>query len=218
MHVAARDLVGIQLKQQLTGKAEEEPSGEFSMPGYGAYETADARWIYLVMLTDGHWRKFWETMGNPNAGDPTLATLRQRKKHRSRVEQLVKSTVKEFAFETILGRLRAAGVGCTEVVPPAKVLDAAQARNEQTLADFSFQGYAFEAPDFPLRQEFGQDRPASPPSLLGEHTLEILRGLGYTSCECEALIAQGVVATPTVDKPVWAPIDERKGEPSSKSV
>jgi crotonobetainyl-CoA:carnitine CoA-transferase CaiB-like acyl-CoA transferase len=96
------------------------------------------------------------------------------------------------------------------VVPPAKVLDAPQARSEQTLADFSFQGYEFEAPDFPLRQEFGQHGPASPPSLLGEHTREILHGLGYAPAECEALIAEGVIATPATDKPVWAPVARQK--------
>src|SRR5690606_20169120 len=52
LHIAARDLVGVQLKSQLLGRAETEPSPEFSIPGYGAYETRDGRWIYLVMLTD----------------------------------------------------------------------------------------------------------------------------------------------------------------------
>ncbi|RYG91687.1 MAG: CoA transferase, partial [Alphaproteobacteria bacterium] len=35
LHVAARELLGIQLKSQITGKPEQEPSPEFSMPGYG---------------------------------------------------------------------------------------------------------------------------------------------------------------------------------------
>ena len=65
LHVASRDLVGVQLKTQLLGKPEREPHGEFSMPGYGAYQTADERWIYLLMLNDTHWLKFCQAMDIP---------------------------------------------------------------------------------------------------------------------------------------------------------
>ncbi len=36
LHIAARDLLGVELKSQLLGRPEQEPSAEFSMPGYGA--------------------------------------------------------------------------------------------------------------------------------------------------------------------------------------
>jgi len=75
LHVAARDLVGVQLKTQLLGRPEREPHGEFSMPGYGAYQTSDGRWIYLLMLSDAHWLKFSQAMELPNDG--SLVTLRQ---------------------------------------------------------------------------------------------------------------------------------------------
>jgi len=84
LHVASRDLVGVQLKTQLLGKPEREPHGEFSMPGYGAYQTSDEHWIYLLMLNDTHWLKFCQAMELPN--DESLATLRQRKKAREQVE------------------------------------------------------------------------------------------------------------------------------------
>ena len=37
LHLAARDLAGMQLKTQLLGRLEKEGGGEFSMPGYGSY-------------------------------------------------------------------------------------------------------------------------------------------------------------------------------------
>ena len=90
LHVAARDLVGVQLKTQLLGKPEREPNGEFSMPGYGAYQTADGRWMYLLMLNDGHWAKFCQALSLPQATDDTLARLRDRKKNRDRIEEIVR--------------------------------------------------------------------------------------------------------------------------------
>jgi crotonobetainyl-CoA:carnitine CoA-transferase CaiB-like acyl-CoA transferase len=100
LHVASRDLVGVQLKTQLLGRPEREPHGEFSMPGYGAYQTSDECWIYLLMLNDTHWLKFCRAMDVPN--DDSLSTLRQRKKARERVESLVKAAVAAHSFDSRL--------------------------------------------------------------------------------------------------------------------
>ncbi len=80
LHVAGRDLAGVQLKMQLLGRPEKEGGGEFSMPGYGAYETRDGRWLYLLVLTDAHWAKLTRALAMPEAGDPGLERLRERKK------------------------------------------------------------------------------------------------------------------------------------------
>jgi crotonobetainyl-CoA:carnitine CoA-transferase CaiB-like acyl-CoA transferase len=128
LHVASRDLVGVQLKTQLLGRPEREPHGEFSMPGYGAYLTADERWLYLLMLTDGHWLKFCQAMQLPQADDPVLATLRNRKKAREQVEGIVKAAIAAHSFDAAAARLKAAGVGFTEVLPLERVLEADQPR------------------------------------------------------------------------------------------
>jgi crotonobetainyl-CoA:carnitine CoA-transferase CaiB-like acyl-CoA transferase len=203
LHVAARDVVGVQLKTQLTGKADPEPSGEFAMPGYGAYETSDGRWLYLVMLTDAHWRRFCEAVSPSHESDPSLATLRQRKKQRTRVEDIVKSAVGALAFDVAAARLTSFGVGFTEVLPTAKVLDATQAREPRKFTEFSFQGLKFEAPDFPIGD--GLNGRAEPPRLLGEDTREILRRLGYEDAEFDALLKSGTVMTPSTEKSIWAP-------------
>jgi crotonobetainyl-CoA:carnitine CoA-transferase CaiB-like acyl-CoA transferase len=203
LHVAARDVVGVQLKTQLTGKADPEPSGEFAMPGYGAYETADGRWLYLVMLTDAHWRRFCEAVSPPHENDPSLATLRQRKKQRTRVEDIVKSSIGALAFDVATARLNSFGVGFTEVLPTAKVLEAPQAREPRKFTEFSFQGLKFEAPDFPIGG--GVNGADGPPRLLGEDTREILSRLGYADVECDALLKSGTVRVPATEKPVWAP-------------
>jgi len=202
LHIAARDLVAAQLKKQLTGKAEGESSSEFNMPGYGSYETRDGRWIFLMMLTDEHWKKFSHTFCTTEDYGQSLATLRQRKKLRPQVEQFVEKTVKSLSFPELAAALDKISFGYSEVIKTAEVLDIPQAREHGKLSTFEFQGFNFEAPNFPVNGGHDAD---GPPPLLGEHSNEILKSLGYSDFEISNLIEIGITAVPDQSTPLWAP-------------
>jgi len=206
LHVAARDLAGVQLKTQLLGRPEREAGGEFAMPGYGAYLSKDERWIYLLVITDAHWQKLAEALDMPEASDPDLAGLRQRKKQRERVEAAVRSAVGNFTFDEAAFRLREGGVGFTEVLPLERVLDTPQAHQPGKLREIDFRGLHFEVPEFPGGSG---TEPGLPPPELGEHTVEILRSLGYDESQCSALLECGAVAVAGPDDFAWAPVRNR---------
>jgi crotonobetainyl-CoA:carnitine CoA-transferase CaiB-like acyl-CoA transferase len=205
LHVAARDLVGVQLKTQLLGRPEREPHGEFSMPGYGAYRTSDQRWIYLLMLNDTHWLKFSRAMELPQ--DELFATLRQRKKAREQVESLVKASVAAHAFDAVAARLKAAGVGFTEVLPLERVLDASQARHPGKLRKVQFRDFEFAVPEFPGLHA-GQDGvPTQPPPNLGADTAAVLKSAGVDQSQYDALVESGAIEEEATSKPFhWAPV------------
>ncbi len=206
LHVASRDLVGVQLKTQLLGRPEREPHGEFSMPGYGAYLTSDERWMYLLMLTDAHWLKFCQAMELPEAADASLAALKDRKKARERVEEIVRRAIAARTFDDATARLRMAGVGSTEVLPLERVLDAEQARQPGKLRSVRYRDLAFDVPEFP-RLEAAKDGVATlPPPDLGEHTLDVLRAAGLTPAQCDALIHSGAVSAGRPGDFAWAPV------------
>jgi crotonobetainyl-CoA:carnitine CoA-transferase CaiB-like acyl-CoA transferase len=202
LHVAARDLVGVQLKTQLLGRPEREPHGEFSMPGYGAYQTSDGRWIYLLMLSDAHWLKFSQAMELPN--DESLVTLRQRKKVREEVEALVKAAVAAHTFDAVTARLKAAGMGFTEVLPLERVLDAPQARHPGKLRNVPFRGLEFEVPEFPRLAQGEDGVPTGPPPNLGAHTAALLESAGVDRAQYQALLESGAVAEAAPDAFPWA--------------
>lgn len=203
LHVAARDLAGIQLKMQLLGRPEREGGGEFSMPGYGAYETRDGRWLYLLVLTDAHWEKLARALDMPEAADAELAKLRQRKKQRERVEAAVRAAVGGLTCDEASVLLRKAGLGFTEVLPLERVLVAPQARQPGKLRELDFRGLHFEAPEFPGQREV---RPGLPPPQLGEHTVELLQGLGFGQDECARLLQARAVAVADEHDFAWAPV------------
>jgi crotonobetainyl-CoA:carnitine CoA-transferase CaiB-like acyl-CoA transferase len=202
LHVAGRDLAGVQLKTQLLGRPEKEGGGEFASPGYGAYKTSDGRWVYLLVLTDAHWRKLTTALAMPEGEDAELATLRQRKKQRDRVEAAVRAAMGRLSYEAAAAKLQAGGVGFTEVVPVERVLDAPQARQPGKLREFDFRGLKFEAPEFPGQTEVV---PGLPPPELGEHTVEVMRSLGFSEADCARLLESGAVAERT-DAFAWAPV------------
>ena len=206
LHVASRDLVGVQLKTHLLGRPEREPNGEFSMPGYGAYLTADERWIYLLILNDAHWLKFCAALQLPQASDASLAQLRQRKKAREQVEGIVRHAVARYTFDEACARLKAAGVGCTEVLPIERVLEAPQAHQPGTLRAVRFRGMDFDVPEFPRFGATNDGIETLPPADLGEHTLEVLQSAGIAPQDCEALISTGAVAVAKLESFKWAPV------------
>jgi crotonobetainyl-CoA:carnitine CoA-transferase CaiB-like acyl-CoA transferase len=203
LHIASRDLVGVQLKTQLLGRPEREPHGEFSMPGYGAYQTSDQRWIYLLMLNDTHWLKYCRAMDLPN--DESLSTLRQRKKAREKVEGLVKASVAAHSFDSVAACLQAAGVGFTEVLPLERVLDTPQARHPGKLRRVRFRGLEFAVPEFP-RAHRDDDTPTQPPPDLGEHTAAALKSAGIDAAEYDALLKSGAIAEAAPNAGTWAAV------------
>lgn len=207
LHLAARDLAGVQLKTQLLGRPEKEAGGEFAMPGYGAYLTADDRWVYLLVLTDAHWAKLTAALDMPAAGDPDLAKLRDRKKQRDRVEAAVRDAVAKFEFTEVVTRLKATGVGFNEVMPLERVLDAPQARAPGKLRELEFRGFDFEVPEFPGGGQAVE--PNLPPPELGAHSAELLRELGYSDEASAALLAKGAVRAYSPDDFVWAPVRDK---------
>ena len=203
LHLAARDLAGMQLKTQLLGRLEKEGGGEFSMPGYGSYLTSDGRWVYLLILTDAHWAKLTRALAMPEDGDESLLKLRDRKAQRERVEVTVSQAMGGLTFAEVEAKLKAAGLGFNEVIPLERVLEVPQARTAGKLRELDYRGLHFEVPEFPGQSEVS---PNLPPPELGEHTLELLSELGFSGAEASALVECGAARSAQPGDFAWAPV------------
>lgn len=195
LHVAARDLVAGQLESRaVTRGLPPVKSAEFGHPGYAAYETSDRRWIYLLMLTDAHWRSFCTCMNIP--WDDSLADLEARKAHFEQVDALVASTIATRRYDDIDDAL-SGRFAFSEVRLPAAVLEDPQARQADKCAHVSAHAQILDVPLFPVSFASGEGRDAAqaPGQLpeLGEHTRDLLSSLGYTRGECDELESEGAI-------------------------
>lgn len=205
LQVAARDLAGVALNAQIPREQRRSKSTEFGQPGYGAYQTADGRWIYLLILSDSHWQRFCEVMELPQANDPALRTRRQRRDRSEELEALVAATISSHSFDDSVARLKSAGLGFTEVRRYGEVLKDPQAQYPGKVFSVTFQGHRYPIAGSPILSEIPGVRPDTPPPLLGEHTEEVLRSLGCDGARFQELVRvravagrQEVAATPSM--------------------
>jgi len=164
-----------------------------------SFRTADDRWVLLFMPEQHWWPKFCTAAGKPEwLEDPRLETWASRFEHMPEITDLMDEL---FATRTLAewGQLLD-GAGLTWG-PAATVSEVASDPHLAATGAFpelehpSFGTFRTVALPMKLR---GQDiGPRGPGPDLGQHTREVLTGLGLTGAEVDALVADGTVAAGT---------------------
>lgn len=141
---------------------------------YRIYETKDGRYMSLGALEPKFWREFCEVVGRPDlvrsqfSRDPeALAAVERIFKEKSQSEWIALVQDHDFCCEPIL--------------EPAEAKEHPQVRQRGLFLTLSHaQAGKVEVVANPLKfSEAGKSQDALPP-LFGEHTEEVLKGIGYT--------------------------------------
>jgi crotonobetainyl-CoA:carnitine CoA-transferase CaiB-like acyl-CoA transferase len=138
---------------------------------------------------DGLFARLCDALDMPElATDTRFATNPDRVARRDELAELIQERLGNEPLSGVLARLEQAGV------PAAPVNDVGQvARHEQTAALGLIQPMPEPTVALPLSIDGERVRHLRQPPRLGEHTDEILRDLGYSDAELEALDADGVI-------------------------
>ena len=154
--------------------------------------------IVLAVGNDGQFAKLCDAIDRPDwARDPRFVKNQDRVRHEGELTPLLAERFAEFTRAELTTELDAAGVPCGPINAVPDVFADPQVKHRGMLRDLPHP-LAGRVPQVvsPIRM---QDSPlsfASGPPTLGQHTAEVLAGLGYSEGEIAALQESGAVAGP----------------------
>jgi crotonobetainyl-CoA:carnitine CoA-transferase CaiB-like acyl-CoA transferase len=169
---------------------------------YDVFTVHGGEQIFLAVVSDTQWALFCDAFGLPELkADARLASNNDRVRARDWLLPRLREQLAPLAAAEIGARFEAQGLPYAPITRPQDLFDDPHLRATGGLApvtlpaDASAAGQRIDThtPLLPLTLG-GQRLPLrSAPPALGEHGLELLRGLGYDDATIAALVADGVV-------------------------
>lgn len=161
---------------------------------YQAFPTADG-WINIGGANQSNWERIATMVGAPELiTDPRFRTNSDRMANREELARLLGERLKQRTTAEWLKDLDAAGI------PAGPINDiAAMAADPQTLAREMVvelehpKAGKTKALGLPIKFSETPGRITRPAPVLGQHTREVLLGVGYTDAEIDALAAEGAI-------------------------
>jgi formyl-CoA transferase len=162
---------------------------------YQPFEAADKP-LVIAVGNDRQFARLAELCGHSEwAADERFATNAARVANRAEIVGLIAACIKQKPAADWFHGLESAGIPAGPINKVSEALAEVQAQHRQVLRAMSG-GALGEVPTVgsPIRLDGERCDSDLPPPALGEHTAQVLRGLGLTAEEAAALEARGVVA------------------------
>ncbi len=160
---------------------------------YDVFETRDGQQLFVGVVSDSQWQAFCAAFELAMGADESLALNNARVAARERILPEVRALFASYDRDALIDRLEAIGLPFAPIVKPEDLFDDAHLNAAGGLVDLTLPGGgATKLPALPV--EIDGQRPGLSRDLAGpgEDTREVLRGLGVSDADAEALIADGV--------------------------
>jgi len=159
-------------------------------PCYALYETKDGRWLTIGALEPHFWRNLCQQLGMPEAASQQFCEGDEREALFARVRAKFRDkTLAEWVAQ--LGDL---DICAGPVATLSEAVEDPQVRHRQMVVEMTDgHGNRRRTLGNPLKLSATPPTIRTPNPDLGQHTDEVLRGLGYGPGDIDALRARGVV-------------------------
>ncbi len=195
-------LVGQHMMQYaVTGQpAAPMPERISSWAVYDVFSVKDGGQIFLAAVSDAQWQAFCDALGFADLkADPLLATNNDRVRARPTLMPVLRERLAAHTADALAAIFERHGLPFAPIRRPEELFDdphlqATGGLAEVALPDGERAGATARVTLLPLRMD-GERLPVrSSPPRLGEHTAELLAGLGYSPAQAQALRTAAAVA------------------------
>jgi crotonobetainyl-CoA:carnitine CoA-transferase CaiB-like acyl-CoA transferase len=160
-------------------------------PLFGPVRTADG-YVMIAVASEKSFRSLVQAAGQPElVSDPRFRDYAERRARWDELMDIVEAWTGRLDSAECLRQLAAHGVPCSPYRSVAEALEDPQIAHRGALAEVRDAGGTFRALNPPFRMSASGTGAGSRASALGEHTREVLRSVGLSDTEIDALMPQG---------------------------
>lgn len=161
-----------------------------------AFECADGRYLQLVP-NQRQWPDFCRLVGQPEwITDPRFATPSARVNHADQLYPILRAAMLGRSAAEWDRLLTEINVACSPINDLKEVFDLDQVKHRDLVREYPGpSGEPRKGLALPFRFSDTPARIRSGPPRLGEHTVQVLRGLGRSDTQIQRLVEDGVVGT-----------------------
>ena len=171
-------------------------SSQLSVP-YQAFQAKDD-WVVVAAFTPRMWQGVCRAIERPQwADDERFADSSRRAANRTTLIPMLAEVFTTRTVEDWVERLSAEGVPCTSVNSIDKIVADPQVAARDMIAEVDHPTIGrLRMAGLPIKLSANPGSVKTPPPLLGEHSRQVLAGLGLSQERIDALVQSGVIGVP----------------------